>query len=114
MTTLGQRPILQVDPAWKSDQLCCVLALGIEARNAADVRIANNLGTFLFIPAYAGFLISLGLILVRQEPTRGAMLQGIALISYSLLWARPAHCRMTSKVRGPCEQLLLARRGERQ
>jgi hypothetical protein len=49
-----------VELAWKAGQFCCILTLGIEARNVADARIANNLDTFLFIPAYAGFLISLG------------------------------------------------------
>jgi len=81
---LGERPILQLELAWKADQLYSVLAPGNQARNVANARTGNNLDTFLFIPAYEGFLVSPGLILVRQEPTRSAMLRRIALISYSL------------------------------
>lgn len=79
LSSLGERPIMQVELAWKACQLDRVLTPGNTVRNVADARTGNNLDTFLFIPAYAGFLASLGLILARQDPTGRGMLRVIAL-----------------------------------
>jgi hypothetical protein len=78
--SLGERPILQVELAWKACQLACVLTPGNQVRNVADARTGNNLDTFLFIPAYAGFLVTLGLILARRDLTGRGMLRVIALV----------------------------------
>lgn len=80
LSSLGARPILQVELAWKAYQLDCVLTPGNPVRNVADARTGNNLDTFLFIPAYAGFLISLGLILARQDPSGRGVLRVVALV----------------------------------
>jgi hypothetical protein len=68
MTSLGERPILQVELARNEDDLQKILTAGDLAQNVADARAGNRLDSLLFIPGYAGFLIFAGLALRRVLP----------------------------------------------
>jgi hypothetical protein len=84
MKSLGKMPILQVELARNRNDLEMVLAPGNLERNIQDARIGNNLDTFLFIPSYAGLLISLGLILARGDERWRTMLLLVALVAVPL------------------------------
>jgi len=68
MHKLGDTPIYQIELARNEDDLRAIFLAGDVARNLSDARAGNNLDTFLYIPAYIGFLIILGLILRRVDP----------------------------------------------
>jgi len=71
LKTLSDSPILRVQLARNEEDLCWVLIPGDMNSNLAEARRGNDLDTFLFIPAYAGFLIAFGLLLaLRDEPWR--------------------------------------------
>jgi hypothetical protein len=82
MKSLGHGPILQVELARRESDLEKVLATGDVARNLKDACVGNKLDTYLFIPAYAGLLISIGLLLARgtQSWTRGLILLAVVAV----------------------------------
>jgi hypothetical protein len=84
MKSLGKMPILQVELARKDSDLVRVFTPGDLKRNLTDARKGNTLDTFLFIPAYSGLLISIGLILARGDERWRAMLVLIALVAVPL------------------------------
>lgn len=65
MKSLGHSPILQIELARRDSDLEAVLAAGDVKRNLQDARIGNQLDTYLFIPAYAALLVTVGLLLIQ-------------------------------------------------
>jgi hypothetical protein len=80
MNSLGDRPILQVELARSEDDIRAVLITGDSRANLHDATIGNRLDTFLFIPAYAGFLFTIGVLLTRADPRRASLLSLLALV----------------------------------
>lgn len=70
MRSLGNRPVLQIELARSEADLAQIFLPGNTEANLSDASVGNNLDTFLFIPAYTGFLISLGLLLARNPRIR--------------------------------------------
>src|SRR5215469_13991224 len=68
MHRLGNAPIIQIELARSEDDLRAIFLAGDVARNLRDARMGNDLDTFLYIPAYTGFFIVLGVILRRADP----------------------------------------------
>ncbi len=56
---------MQIELAWTEADLMKIFSPGDIKANLRDARAGNNFDTYLFIPAYMGFLISLGLLLGR-------------------------------------------------
>ena len=67
MPVLGNRPILQVELARDDEDLRSVLLAGDVKQNLQDAKIGNRLDNFLFVPAYSGFLLALGLLLASSD-----------------------------------------------
>jgi hypothetical protein len=84
MKSLGKMPILQVELARNEKDLERVFTPGNLERNVQDARIGNSLDTFLFIPSYAGLLISIGLILARGDDRWRVMLILVTLVAVPL------------------------------
>jgi hypothetical protein len=78
---LPEKPILQVELAWKAEQLKKVLCEGDSERNIKDARIGNNLDTFLFIPSYLVLSASVGLILAQGDRRWRSLLVILALVA---------------------------------
>src|SRR5947209_8385580 len=76
---LGGAPILNVELARNEDDLRAVLMTGDTARNLDDARAGNRYDTWLFIPGYAGFLLTAGLLLARVNHSRIVLLAALAL-----------------------------------
>jgi len=91
--TLPNMPVLQIELARKEDDLVDVLTKGNlshnlevlptenQSRNFKDARIGNDLDTFLFIPAYAGLRMSLGLMRARGDEQWRVLLLLAALVA---------------------------------
>jgi hypothetical protein len=71
IASLGDRPVLQIELAWKEAQLEQIFLGGDKKANFHDASVGNTLDTLLFIPAYAGALITLGLMICRATKLRG-------------------------------------------
>jgi hypothetical protein len=67
ISSLSQKPILQIELARQDLDLVDILAPGDTKRNLHDARVGNDLDTFFFIPAYTGLLLSVGLLLLRSD-----------------------------------------------
>ena len=68
--SLGNQPILQIELPRDEDDLRAVLAAGDRAANVLDARGGNFIDSFLFIPAYAGLLAAIGVLLRRHAAGR--------------------------------------------
>src|SRR5690349_8573758 len=78
ISSLPQRPILQVELARTLSDLESVLMQGNSALNLRDATVGNYIDTFLFIPAYAGFLFAVGLLLSRVSSHLGPIVLFLA------------------------------------
>lgn len=84
---LPNKPILQIELARNESDIVQVLKPNEDVdldRNLRDARIGNNLDTFLFIPAYAGFLIGVGLLLAGCDEPWRTFLLAVALLAVPL------------------------------
>lgn len=81
IAALGNRPVLQIELAWRDAHLTAVLAAGDMQRNLRDARAGNTLDTFLFIPGYMGTLLFLGLLLAARDAAWQNILLAVALIA---------------------------------
>ena len=59
--------MFQLELARDEDDLRALLMTGDIRRNLADARAGNRLDTWLFIPAYAGFLLTSGISLASRN-----------------------------------------------
>jgi hypothetical protein len=78
---LGNRPVLQIELSRRDTDLSAVLAAGDLKRNLRDARAGNTIDTFLFIPAYSGTLLFLGLLLARRDEAWRNFLLFVALLA---------------------------------
>ena len=65
--SLGSQPILQIELPRDEDDLRAVLSAGDQAANVRDMRTGNWIDSLLFIPAYAGLLAAIGVLLRRHS-----------------------------------------------
>jgi hypothetical protein len=89
MQSLGDRPIIQVELARNEDDLRAIFRPpGIAEENfkqtIRDARTGNKIDSLLFIPGYAGFLLTLGVLLARSEPRYARTLFLLAVIAVPL------------------------------
>jgi hypothetical protein len=84
MKSLGKMPTLQVELARKDSDLVQVFNSGDLKCNLKDARKGNTLDTFLFIPAYSGLLITIGLMLACVDKHWRGMLVQVALVAVPL------------------------------
>ena len=82
MKSLGHNPILQIELARNESDLVQVLATGDLVRNLRDADVGNKVDTYLFIPAYAGLLITIGLLIAggAQNWSRGFVLLAVVAV----------------------------------
>jgi hypothetical protein len=80
MKALGDAPILQLELARNEGDIRAVLMEGDIARNLADARAGNQFDTWLFIPGYAGVLLTVGALLARVTPRRAIVVAALAAI----------------------------------
>ena len=81
MKSLGDSPILQVELARSEEDLQKVIGAGDLDQNIKDARAGNLLDSFVFIPGYAGYLLTLGLLLARGESRYAKALFLLAVIA---------------------------------
>jgi len=79
MKSLG-KPILQLELARNEDDIRAILMKGDKPRNLADARAGNLLDTWLFIPGYAGLLLTLGLLLARGTCRDSLLIAALVLV----------------------------------
>ena len=84
MRKMGDAPIYQIELPRNEDDLRAIFLAGDVVRNLRDARAANNLDTFLYIPAYTGFFIVLGVILRRVDPKWAGILFWVAFVAAPL------------------------------
>jgi hypothetical protein len=81
MRSPSNQPILQIELARSESDLVEVLAAGDTNRNLEDAKSGNDLDTFLFIPSYAGLLISTGLLVAHRDRRWQPTLVLVAIIA---------------------------------
>jgi hypothetical protein len=85
MRSMGDRPILQLELARSEDDVRAVLMVGDQGKNLHDASVGNALDSFLFIPAYAGFLFAVGLLLSRTDAQWESLLSALAVVAVPVI-----------------------------
>jgi DMSO reductase anchor subunit len=85
--SLGNQPIMHIELPRDESDLRAVLSVGDQAANVRDVRTGNTIDSFLFIPAYAGLLAAIGVLLRRHSAARLRAIVVTALLLVPLIAA---------------------------
>lgn len=85
MKSLGSRPILQLELVRNEKEISDVLLAGDWRANVADARAGNRIDTWLFIPAYGGFLLLTAVLLARGGAPLGRGLFWFCMIAVCTL-----------------------------
>ena len=80
MPGLGMAPVFQLELARNEDDLRALLMTGDIRRNLADARAGNRLDSWLFIPAYAGLLLTSGIWLASRNTRLSRVLLALTLV----------------------------------
>ena len=80
MPEIGKAPVFQLELARNEYDLRALLMTGDIHRNLADARAGNRLDSWLFIPAYAGLLLTSGIWLASRNARLSPAILALTLV----------------------------------